>query len=93
MFVEADTFRGIQKESKAETFQGTQFLVPKPEHLIALKLHAIKQQPGIRELKDLNDIVELIKANQIDVSSGNFKSLCLKFGTPELYQKILQYAQ
>lgn len=93
MFVEAETFRGIQRESKWETFQDAQFLVPKLEHLIILKLHAIKQQPAVRELKDLNDIVELIKANRLDVRSQGFKSLCLKFGTPELYQKILQYTQ
>lgn len=93
MFVEAETFRGIQKESKAETFQDVQFLVPKPEHLIALKLHAIKQQPDLRELKDLNDIVELIRANQVDVLSESFKSMCLKYGTPELYQKILQHTK
>lgn len=93
MFVEAETFLGIQKESKAETCQGARFLVPKPDHLIALKLHAIKQQPVIRELKDLNDIVELIKANRLNSSSENFKSLCLKFGTPELYGKILRHTR
>lgn len=93
MFVEAETFRGIQKESRAETFQDTQFLVPKVEHLIALKLHAIKQQPLVRELRDLNDIVELIKANRLNPSSESFKSLCLKFGTPELYKKILEYTK
>ncbi len=93
MFVDGETFRGIQKESEAETFQNAQFLVPKAEHLIALKLHAIKQQPELRELKDLGDIVELIKANRLKTSSENFRSLCLKFGTPELYQKILQYTK
>jgi hypothetical protein len=93
MFVEAETFCGIQKECKTETFQDAEFLVSKSEHLIALKLHAIKQQPSARELKDLNDIVELIKANRLDISSDSFKSLCLKFGTPESYKKILEYAK
>jgi len=93
MFVDTDTFSGIQSESEAETFQEASFLVPKPEHLIALKLHAIKQQPIVRELKDLNDIVELVKANHLDTSAEGFKSLCLKFGTQELYQKILHYTK
>ncbi|MBI3307244.1 MAG: nucleotidyl transferase AbiEii/AbiGii toxin family protein [Candidatus Omnitrophica bacterium] len=84
IFVEIETFQAIQKECKIEIFQDAEFLVPKPEYLIALKLHAIKQQPTIRELKDLNDIVELIKANGINISSESFKSLCLKFGTPDL---------
>lgn len=92
MFVESNTFHGIQKESTLENFQDSRFLVPKPEHIIALKLHAIKQQAA-RELKDLNDIIELIRANKLNVSSDSFKSLCSKFGTPELYKKILQYTK
>lgn len=89
MFVDPDTFDGIRKEAEAENFEGCEFKVPSPEHLIALKLHAITQQPKVRELKDLNDIVELIQANPIDVQSNAFKSLCLKFGTEALYKKIV----
>ena len=90
MFVDGSTFDGVQKESAEEGFEEYKFWVPKPEHLIALKLHAIKQQPDLRELKDLNDIVELIRANPIDVHSGDFQSLCLRFGTAAIYEKIIK---
>ncbi|MCM8776175.1 MAG: nucleotidyltransferase family protein [Candidatus Omnitrophica bacterium] len=89
MFVDPGTFDGIRKEASQENFEGCNFWVPKPEHLIALKLHAIKQQPDVREMKDLNDIVELIRGNPIDPQSDTFRSLCLKFGTSALYKKIL----
>ncbi len=93
MFVDPKTFEKIKKEGKEESYDGHSFWVPKLEHLIALKLHAIKQQPKVRELKDLSDIVELIRRNHVDVASESFKSTCLNFGTPELYQKILEYTQ
>ena len=89
VFVDPATFSGVQRESREENFGDCKLWVPKAEHLIAMKLHAVKQQPQLREFKDLNDIVELIKANRIDAKSGAFKSLCLKFGTEPLYKKIL----
>ncbi len=93
MFVDTKTFEKIKGEGKEESYDGHPFCVPKLEHLIALKLHAIKQQPKVRELKDLSDIVELIRRNRVDVGSEAFRSTCLNFGTPELYQKILEYTQ
>jgi len=93
LFVDEKTFCAVQKDAKKETFQGVSFLVPSVEHLIALKLHAIKQQPGARELKDLGDIVELIKSNHLNAHEESFKKLCLKFGTPDIYKKIINYTQ
>lgn len=93
MFVDQKTFEKIRGEGKRESYEGSTFWVPSLEHLIALKLHAIKQQPKVRELKDLSDIVELVRRNHVDVSAESFKSICLDFGTPELYQKIVEYTQ
>ena len=93
MFVDRKTFEKIKGDGKTESYEGSAFWVPKLEHLIALKLHAIKQQPKIRELKDLNDIVELVRRNHMDVKAESFKSVCLDFGNPELYQKIVEYTQ
>lgn len=84
MFVDVDTFETIKKAAKLEDYEESQFLVPKAEHLIALKLHAIKQQPKKRELKDLNDIMQLVKANNMDIQSQSFQNLCKQFGTAEL---------
>lgn len=93
IFVDDPTFQGIKKESRTENYDDREILVPSVEHLIALKLHAIKQQPAERELKDLSDIVELIKANQLNVTSEAFKTMCAKFGTSEIYHKILIYTK
>ena len=90
MFVDKETLDKIIKEGKEASIAGQKLIVPCLNHLIALKLHAIKYNPKIREYKDLADIIELIKANNIDVKDNVFKALCLKYGTEELYRKILE---
>jgi len=90
MFVDKETLDKIIKESKVTSIAGENFRVPCLNHLIALKLHAIKFNPKIRENRDLPDIIELIRVNKVNVKDAEFKNLCLKYGTEELYQKILE---
>lgn len=90
MFVDKDTLDKIIKEGKLIKIAGENFIVPSLSHLIALKLHAIKYNPLIREYRDLPDIIELIRINKFDIKNAEFKNLCLKYGTQELYDKILE---
>jgi len=90
MFVDKETLDKIIQEGKQVCIAGRNFIVPCLNHLIALKLHAIKYNPNVREYKDLADILELIKINKLQVKNALFKNLCLKYGTEELYNKILE---
>ena len=89
MFVDKETLDKIINDGRKISIAGQKFIVPSLNHLIALKLHAIKYNLKIREYKDLSDIIELIKVNKVKVKSNEFKNLCLKYGTEELYNKIL----
>ncbi|MBI2119155.1 MAG: nucleotidyltransferase [Elusimicrobia bacterium] len=91
MFVEKETLDKIIQEGKEIVIGGQKFFIPSLSHLIALKLHSIKYNPHLRELKDLPDIVNLIRMNNINTKDKKFKELCLKYGTEDLYQKILNY--
>jgi hypothetical protein len=90
MFVDKETLDKIIKEAKTAYIAGQKFMVPCLNHLIALKLHAIKYNPKIRWYKDFMDIMELIRVNKVNVRSEEFKNLCLKYGTEELYNNILE---
>lgn len=92
MFVDKDTLGKIIKDAEAADIAGQKFMVPSLDHLIALKLHAIKYNPAIRERKDMPDILSLVQVNKIDVKDKKFKDLCLKYGTEALYRKILERA-
>jgi len=92
ILVNPATFKEVLTDAKKESYEGSTFYVPSLNHIIALKLHAIKQQPNKRKYKDLNDILELISFNKMDVRSKEFKDLCLKFGTEELYKEISEHS-
>ena len=58
-----------------------------------MKLHAIKQDPRERMIKDLPDIAHLLKANNTDPRSSSFREICLKFGNQDIYDKILMFME
>ena len=58
------------------------------EHLIALKLHVLKQARLHRFLKDFQDVVELVRINHLDLHSDAMRALFIRYGTAELHEKI-----
>ena len=88
MFVDHDTISKIIKEGERLKIAGQTFIVPSLYHLIALKLHSIKYNPKIRITKDLPDIINLIRINDINIKDKEFKEVCLKYGTADIYDKI-----
>ena len=90
MFVDQDTLTKFLKESQEIEIAKQKFLVPSLDHLIALKLHSLKYNQKLRLTRDLPDIINLIRVNDVDFKNNNFKELCLKFGTDEIYNKILE---
>lgn len=92
MFVDEDTLAKIISDGKKISIAGQEFIVPSLNNLIALKLHSLKHNLKAREIKDMSDIIELVRANKVNVKSGGFRGLCLKYGTEEVYRKILEKA-
>ena len=90
MFVDKDTIDKIIRDGKEIEIAGQKFIVPSLDNLIALKLHSIKHNPKIRGSTDLPDIINLIRINELDFKGKDFKDLCLKYGTEEIYNKILE---
>jgi len=88
LFVDSSTIDAVVVEGRDLTIEGASFRVPSLLHLVAMKLHALKNNEANRRLRDLPDIMALIEANSLDVADASFKDACLKYGTPELYNKI-----
>ena len=87
LFVDSETFKGMAKESKETQIRDLEFKVPSLQHLMAMKLHALKNNPN-REMPDLMDLVNLIKINKIDVQENSFQELCAKYGSKDCYERI-----
>ena len=89
MFVDEETLSKIIKDSKKVNIAGCEFRVSSLEHLIALKLHAVKYNLKIRLARDIPDVISLIRINKVDAKSEKFKELCLKYANQEIYQNII----
>ncbi len=88
MFVQPATFKPMLDGSRVVEFYGTASRIPALEHLIALKLHALKNARPHRFLKDFLDVENLIRINHLDITSENIRRLFEKYATFELYEKM-----
>ncbi len=88
IFISQRTMAEMLATSKEVTIRGEKCLVPSLDHLLAMKLHALKQGEERREPKDLLDVFELVEKNRIDVGSDVFRTLCLKYANETVYEKI-----
>lgn len=90
MFVREHTFSRMLGESRKITVHGKTFAVPALEHLLALKLHALKYTHPRRTIKDFQDVVELIRSHPADLPIGSerMRALFERYGTLEWHEKV-----
>ena len=91
MLVNDRSFGEFLAESRVVEQRGNRLRVPSLNHLIALKFHALKQGLQHRGFKDFMDILSLAQANALDVRSDNFRALCEKYGSKEIYERIIAF--
>jgi len=88
MLVRESTFRPMLENAREVEMYGVHLKIPSLEHLIALKLHALKHSHAGRFLKDFLDVENLVRANRMDLDSEPVRQWFLKYGNLELYEKI-----
>lgn len=87
LLVDAETLSEMLRESLPVTIGSRDLRVPCLAHLIALKLHAVRNDPK-RELRDLADIVDLLRANPDVVTSEELERLTAEYGPDGALDKI-----
>jgi hypothetical protein len=88
MLVNDQTFAKMVAEAQAIQIGSARAKVPKLQHLIALKVHALKHTRIHRFMKDFQDVVGLIDVNHLDVASLDLREIFQRYGTPDLYAKV-----
>ena len=91
MLVNDATFAKLRSDARDHEIAGEKFLIPSIDGLFALKFHVLKQKVPGRGYKDLMDILTLAECNGIDVRSERVKNLCERFGSPEIYERIIAF--
>jgi len=89
MFVSPVTFAKLDAEKTELDFGDTKLPVPQPLHLIALKLHAMKNPERLKKGKDLPDIVNLVSVCGIDHAGQEFQSILDRYASPETRALVL----
>lgn len=69
---------------------GVEAKMPSLKHLIALKLHVLKQGLAHRTVRDLDDVIMLVLKNGLDIRTDGWRNLFSRYGTAELYEKVLR---
>ena len=90
MLVPAGVFERLQASAKAAKLEGAAVVVPSLEHLLALKVHAMKHGKGLRALKDTTDVAQLLSVNRIDPKAAWLRQLFEKHGDLKLYERVVQ---
>lgn len=88
MLVRENTFEPMHSAGPEVDLYGVKVRIPSLEHLLMLKLHALKNARINRFLKDFLDVENLIRINKLDIKSENIRQLFAKYGTAELYDKV-----
>lgn len=79
MFATDETFEEIWKSSIESSFDGSKARLPSLDHLLALKLHALKHTQPHRTAKDMEDVEVLVQRNDIPLDSERYRELFLKY--------------
>jgi predicted nucleotidyltransferase len=88
MLVSRETFQRIHASAESRSLDGAVISIPNLEHLVALKAHALKNGKGLRVLKDLTDIAELLKLHGVNPDAQWLREVFNKFGNDESYERI-----
>jgi hypothetical protein len=88
MFVAKNTFDQFWAASEQREFGTSTASVPALDHLLALKLHVLKQGLNHRTFKDAEDVEMLARRNKLDLNEERYEKLFLKYGTREIYETI-----
>ena len=90
--VAQETMRPLLQRAVKARVHEADVLLPSLPDLLAMKLHALANDPARRLGKDLPDIAWLCILNQLDAEQI-LRPLCKKYATPELERMIFEHLQ
>jgi len=93
MIVSDATYQQFEAASVEAPLSAAGMRVVCLKHLLALKSHAIRYGHSGRVEKDVDDVIGLINVNRINVAEPEWRELFLKYGPPELHEKLLRLQQ
>jgi predicted nucleotidyltransferase len=88
MFVSENVFDQLNQAAIETTIENVKVKVVSLLHLIALKCHSLQHSKTLRRLKDMDDLIQLILVNRLDLKEPELRTIILKYGSAETYEKL-----
>jgi hypothetical protein len=88
MLLDRPTFDKLWSGSSPADFGSAALPIPDPQHLIAMKLHALRHGPRKRKYKDLTDVIEIMRRRAIQPDDARFRASIQRYATPEIESEI-----
>ena len=80
MFVNAATWEKLSESSITGHAAGREVRIPRPEHLVALKLHAASSPTRSKPEVDWEDIRQIVRICGLNIADPEFRQIILRYG-------------
>lgn len=90
MLVNDATFAKLLAGSEWHEFGHRRVRVIGALHLIALKLHALREAHRVEAGVDFLDVTQLIRLKHIDIASEEFQEILNRYATPTIRERLLR---
>ena len=91
MFVEQATWLKLNEGAREMDLAGERVVMPRPEYLVALKLHAASSPTRSKPEVDWEDIRQIVRLCALQPDEEPFRSLILRYGGGDGLRKIQQF--
>jgi hypothetical protein len=93
MFVDDPTWQKLSDGAVAANLGDVGILIPRPEHLVALKLHAALSPTRSKPESDWEDIRQLVQLCRLNPNEESFRALILRYGGEDGLARIQEFAR
>ena len=87
IYVDPGTFDKLNRDAVTITYGELSIRVPSITGMIAIKLHAMRNQPG-RTIRYTQDIQAVLHLHPQAVALDDLRALCEKYGPPGIFDEI-----
>jgi hypothetical protein len=91
MFVEQATWDKLVEGAQEMNLAGERVLLPRPEYLVALKLHAAASPTRTHPEVDWEDIRQIVRICALDPDEESFRALILRYGGEDARTRIKEF--
>jgi hypothetical protein len=92
MFVDQETWKKLAEGAATVDLAGERVLLPRPEFLVALKLHAAVSPTRSKPETDWEDIRQIVRICELDPKEESFRALILRYGGDDGLARIEEFA-